>query len=288
VFDIYKQIIGIDKDPVLMMDTDSVYFDLQKLVDKHCVGKTDAEIVDFLEKFVMKIIQPKLNAELSKFAKTMGIDDCKIFFKLECIGSSIVIKAKKKYAFDILYSEGVRYKEKKMKVMGIEIVRSSTPSVVKDSLKKTLALVLRGTEEDVQKKVSEIKKEFMTYDYQQISFPRGCNGLSTYASNSSIYQKGCPMQVRGALLYNHHLKKNGLDSKYPLIGDGEKIKFVALKMPNPIHENVIAFPGKLPKELGLEKYVDYKVQFQKAFVKPMDDILECIGWTSVPVITLDC
>jgi DNA polymerase elongation subunit (family B) len=279
--------ISSTKDHVQYMDTDSAYFTVNDFVSNHCKGMADVDIVNKLEKLVIDVLQPPLNKKLNAVASSMGIDDCLINFKLECIGPSIIFIAKKRYAFDILYSEGVRYEKPKMKVMGIEIVRSSTPNVVKDYLKDALKLCLQSTEKELQKKVRQVKTEFMSKHYTEISFPRGVNGMTVYSDSASIYKKGCPIHVRGSLLYNHHINQRGLASKYPLIADGEKVKFVALKMPNKIHENVIAFPGKLPNELDLERYVDYKTQFEKAFVGPLEGILEAIGWEAEEKVTLD-
>lgn len=265
----------------------SAYIDVNDLVEKHCKGMTNDEIVTYLEKFVFSVLQPTLNKKLDVLAKTMGVDDCKISFKLECIGPGFIQVAKKRYAFDILYSEGVRYKEPKMKVMGIEIVRSSTPSVVKNYLKDAVKICLSGNEKTLQTLVKQVKTEFVKQPYTSISFPRGCNGLTSYSSASGIYEKGCPIHVRAALLYNHHLTKMNLHTKYPIIAEGEKIKFVALKMPNPIHENVIGFPSKLPAEFKLEKFVDYNMQFQKAFLSPLETILDAIGWEAEEKVHLD-
>ena len=279
--------ISSEKDHVAYLDTDSAYFIMQNFVENQCVGLTKAEIVDKLEKVVLTVIQPTLNKKLNTVASSMGIDNCTIWFKIECVGDSIVFISKKKYAFNILYSEGVRYAEPKMKVMGIEIVRSSTPSIVKDYLKDSLKLCMSSDEKTLQKKVKEVKKTFMQQGYVNISFPRGVNGMDVYSDSAAIYKKGCPIHVRGSLLYNHTLKRLGLDSKYPSIGDGDKVKFIALKMPNPLHENVIAFPSKLPAEFGLEKFIDYKVQFEKAFVAPLENILEAIGWEAEETVKLD-
>jgi DNA polymerase elongation subunit (family B) len=174
-----------------------------------------------------------------------------------------------------------------MKVMGIEIVRSSTPNVVKDYLKDCLALCLRSTQSELQEKIKEVKKTFMQQNYIDISFPRGVNGMDVYSDASSIYKKGCPIHVRGSLLYNHTIDRMGLGAKYPKIADGNKVKFVALKMPNSLHENVIAFPSKLPDEFGLHKYIDYKVQFEKAFLAPLENILDAIGWEAEEKVKLD-
>lgn len=279
--------ISSDKDHAAYLDTDSVYFTIQNFVDTQCVGLSDAQIVNKLEKLVQSVIQPTLNKRLKTIASSMGIDDCRIEFKLECIGPGIIFVAKKRYAFDILYSEGVRYSEPKMKVMGIEIVRSSTPSIVKDYLKDSLKLCLSSNESALQKKAKEVKTSFMQQEYVNISFPRGVNGMEVYSDSASIYKKGCPIHVRGALLYNHTLKRLGLANKYPEIADGDKVKFVALKMPNPLHENVIAFPSKLPSEFALDKFIDYKTQFDKAFLAPLEGILEAIGWEAEESVKLD-
>lgn len=284
---IISKILGIESEYVTYCDTDSAYLNIDVLVKKHCKGKTDQQIVDFVESFVVKVIQPELNKQLSAFSKTMGVDECLLDMKLECIGPSLIMVAKKKYMFDILYSEGVRYSEPKMKVMGIEIVRSSTPSIVKDYLKKAAKICLSKNEQELQEYVTVVKEDFMKQPYHAICFPRGVNGMKTYSSNSSIYMKWCPIHVRGALLYNHHLKRMGLDSKYPLIADGDKIKFVYLKKPNHIYEDVIAFPTKLPEELDLIKYIDKEMQFEKTFLKPLESISSTIGWHTKEQPSLD-
>jgi DNA polymerase elongation subunit (family B) len=268
-------------------DTDSMYFTMEKFVEKYCKDKNDQDVVTYIENFVFKILQPELNKRLEKLAMSMGAKESKIDFKLECIGTTLIMTAKKKYAFDVLYAEGVRYEEPKMKVMGIEIVRSSTPGAIKDYLKKTLELTLRSTEKEVQKYIAEVKSSFLQKTLREVACPIGINGLDTYSDRANIYSKGTPMHVRGALLYNHHLQQRGLDKKYPLIGDGEKVKFVMLKQPNTIHENVIAFPNNLPSELGLEKYFDVKTQYEKVFLTPINRILEAVGWSAIERVNLE-
>lgn len=269
---------------VIAQDTDSAYISIQNVVDKFCVGKSQQETVDFLVKFVEDVLQPVINKAMTTHMSKLGVDDCKLFYKLECIGPSAIWTAPKKYAFDILYSEGIRYAEPKMKVMGIEIVRSSTPHAVRDHLKKCVKTMLSGTEQELQDYILEVRKSFFELGYSDISFPRGVNGLQKYSDPASIYQKGngvaTPIAVRAALLYNFHLKKLGIDGRYPPIGEGEKVKFTYLKKPNSIHENVIAFPSKLPKEFGLEKYIDYNEQFAKSFLAPLDKLLDAVKWKS--------
>lgn len=263
---------------VYYMDTDSCYIDCGKLVERHCKGKNQQEIVTFVEKFVFDIVSPELNKRLSTFAKTMGIDDCRISFKLECIGPAMIMTAKKKYIFDILYSEGVRYQNPEMKVMGIDIVRSSTPGAVKDFLTEAAIICMRGTESELQDHVINVKKKFMNLDYTEASFPRGCNGLEKYTNDQTIYGSKTPIAVRGALVFNHHMKEFGLDSKYPLINDGERVKFIMLNKRNPFREDVIAFPSKLPVEFDINKYIDWETQYKKAFIAPLKKITSSIGW----------
>lgn len=288
---ILTKITGVSMEYIVVADTDSIYFRAEKLVEQKCKGMNDQEIVTFLEKFVVDVLQPVMNKTLAEIAKKFGIDDCRIWYKLECIGPTIITLAKKKYAFDILYSEGVRYKEPKMKVMGIEIVRSSTPAIVKDYLKDCLALCLRSEESALQDKVCDVKTMFMKQPYTSISFPRGVNGMTTYTSLTSIYQKGngvtTPIHVRAALLYNHHLEKQGLAQTYQKIGDGDKIKFVYLKMPNKIHENVIGFIDKIPEKFDVIRFIDYNTQWEKTFLAPLKNITDAIGWEVEKKVTLD-
>lgn len=278
---------SVDEKFVYYGDTDSTYITFNKFVEKFCKGMSDHEKVNYLEKFVRDVLQKELDVKLGELASKLGAPKSTLDMKLECIGPASIQLAKKKYAFDILYSEGVRYEEPKMKVMGMEIVRSSTPSIIKDKLKKSVKMALSSDEKTLQAYIAEVKESFMGYSVEDISFPRGCNGLATYRDTNNIYKGGCPKHVRAALLYNHYLKKNGLEDKYPLIGEGDKIRFVSLKKPNPIHEDVIGFPAKLPVEFDLHKYIDYDTQFEKSFLKPLESILNAVDWKAEYQISLE-
>ena len=195
--------------------------------------------------------------------------------------------AKKRYALNVFNSEGVQYKEPKLKVMGLEIVRSSTPGSVRQYLRDAVKLSLTGTQVDLQTLIQELETKFMKMSPEEIAFPRSANNLVKYSSASSIFIKGTPLHIRGSLLHNTFVKKQKLDKRYELIKEGDKIKYLYLKEPNPINENCIAFIGKLPKELDLHKYIDYNTMFEKSFLEPMKTILDCIGWSTSPVATLD-
>jgi DNA polymerase elongation subunit (family B) len=211
----------------------------------------------------------------------------KMFMKRENIADRGIWTAKKRYILNVWDSEGVRYSEPKLKMMGIEAVKSSTPAPCRKMIKDALKLMMSGTEDDVIDFIDKSREDFKNLPPEQVSFPRSASDVQKYASTSTIYGAKTPIHVRGALLYNHHIKKNSLTNKYSLIQNGEKIKFVYLKKPNPIHENVISFIQDFPYELNLDKYVDFDIQFEKAFLEPLKGILDAIGWNVEKTVNLE-
>ena len=183
--------------------------------------------------------------------------------------------------------EGVRYKEPKLKVQGLEIVRSSTPGSIREYLRNTVKLALTKSQDEIQQYITDLETKFMKMTPEEIAFPRSANNMSKYKSTANIYQKATPLHVRGSLLYNHYVTKQKLDKKYELIKEGDKIKYLYLKEPNPLKENSIAFATTLPKELDLHKYVDYNTMFEKSFIEPMRTILDCMSWSPRKIATLD-
>ena len=198
--------------------------------------------------------------------------------KREKICSSALWRKKKNYILNVWDNEGVRYSEPKIKMSGIEAVKTSTPAYCRTAIKNAIEIIMNGEEEEVIKYIEKIRKEFFNLSPSEIAFPRGVSNIQKFESSSSIYGKSTPMHIRGSLLYNHYLKDKKLTNKYSLIQSGDKIKYIYLKKPNPIHENVISFIQVLPKELGLDRYVDYELQFEKSFIDPVKSILDIIGW----------
>ena len=207
--------------------------------------------------------------------------------KRENIADRGIWTAKKRYILNVWNSEGVQYSEPKLKVMGIESVKSSTPAPCRKMLKDAFKILMTGTEDEVQEYIEQCRSDFRKLPPEQISFPRGVSDVDKYKSTSNIYSKGTPIHARGALLFNYYVKKAKLTDKYSLIQSGEKIKFCYLKKPNPIHENVISFIQDFPMELGFDKYVDYELQFDKAFLEPLKIILDSIGWSVEKTVNLD-
>ena len=269
-----------DVDYVIASDTDSMYLNLGPLVKSIYKGreKTNEVIVTFLDKVASLELEKFIESSYQELADYLHAYDQKMKMKRENIAERGFWTAKKRYVLNVWDSEGVRYAKPKMKICGMETARSSTPAYFRDKLEQAYRIIVTKTNEDVLDFINEIKDDTKKQNYLNIAFPRGCNGLKKYRSAADIYQKSTPIQVRGALLYNYYIRKNNLEHKYPIIQEGEKIKFIYLKTPNPIQENVISFFQQLPKELNLDKYIDYTLQFEKSFFEPIKNVLECIGW----------
>ncbi len=275
-------------DYVIACDTDSMYLNLGPLVDKIYSGreKTNEGVVKFLDKICQVELEKFIESSYEELATYLNAFEQKMKMKRENIANRGFWTAKKRYVLNVWDSEGVRYKEPKMKICGMETARSSTPAYFKDKLLKAYDIIINKTNDDLLEFIDGVKEETKIQDYLNIAFPRGCNGLEKYRSRTDIFSKGTPIHVRGALLYNHYVRCNKLTNKYPLIQEGEKIKFIYLKTPNPIQQNVISFFGTIPKEFNLDKYVDYNTQFEKSFYEPLKNVLECIGWVYERKISL--
>ena len=279
-----------DKDYVIAIDTDSLYVNMNEMVKKF----NPKDPVKFLDKICREHFEGILASAYAKLADKMQVMENRMEMSREVIANRGVWIAKKRYILNVHNNEGVQYAEPKMKMMGVDAVRSSTPQVCRDKFKKIFKVIIDEGETATQRFIADFKKEWKQLPPEAVSFPRGCNiskkkdGVPfTWADKKTIYKKACPIHVRGALLYNHYIKQAGLDQKYEIIQNGEKIKFVYLKTPNSIKENVIAYANDLPKELDLHRFIDYNKQYEKAFVDPIKHLLDALDWDVEPVATLE-
>ena len=271
-----NKILETDSDYVIASDTDSIYLNLGPVVDRFIQsGKSTESVIAFMDKICKDKIEPYIDRSYAELASYVHAYEQKMQMKREALANKGVWTAKKRYILNVYNNEGVQYKEPKMKVMGLEMIKSSTPSAIREKMKETISLMMNGTESDVQDFIEDFRNHFKELPAEEISFPRGLNGLGKWSDPSSLYKKGTPIHVKGAILYNMLLKKMDLDKKYPAIQEGEKLKFTYLKMPNPIKDTVISYPTKLPTEMGLDNYIDYDLQFDKAFLEPIKIILDC-------------
>ena len=283
-----KLLSTVKEDYVIASDTDSIYLNLGPLVNKFFASKSSdkAAIVSLLNKICEEKLEPFIDKSYQDLASYVSAYEQKMSMKRENIADRGIWTAKKRYILNVWDSEGVRYNEPKMKIMGLETARSSTPAYFRDKLYAAFQIIIGKDNDELISFINGVRSETRERPYDEVAFPRGCNNLSKYRHPTDIYSKGTPIHVRGALLYNWYVKKYKVEHKHPFIQEGEKIKFMYLKTPNPIHENCISFFGELPKEFGIEKYVDYQTQFEKSFLEPLKNVLQCIGWHHEKVITI--
>ena len=284
-----KLLSTTEEDYVIASDTDSIYLNLGPLVDKFFANKSGdkAKVVELLDMVCRDKLETYIDKCYNDLATYVSAYDQKMQMKRENIADRGIWTAKKRYILNVWNSEGVAYTEPKLKMMGIEAVKSSTPAPCRKMIKDALKLMMTGTEEDVIEFIDKSRVEFKKLPPEQISFPRSVSDVQKYKSHSDIYIKGTPIHCRGALLYNHYIKENKLTNKYSLIQNGEKIKFCYLKKPNIIHENIISFIQDFPSELNLDKYIDYDLQFEKSFVEPLKAILDAIDWNVEKTVNLE-
>jgi len=275
-------------DYVIASDTDSIYLKLEPLVKSVFQKETEtSKIISFMDKVCEDKIQPFIDKSYSELAEYVHAYAQKMQMKREALADKGIWTAKKRYILNVYNNEGVVYKKPKLKVMGLEMIKSSTPSAVREKMRELIELMMTAKETEIQDFISNFRSEFKKLPVEEISFPRGLNGLNDYSDSATLYKKGTPIHVKGAIIYNFNLKKLELTNKYPSIQEGEKLKFTYLKMPNPFKDSVISYPTRLPREFNLQEYIDYDLQFEKSFLEPVKVILDCIGWKVEKTFSLE-
>lgn len=280
-----------NKDYVIAVDTDSVYLNLDPIVHKISAKTNIDNITDFINQVCEQKIQPEFKKEMDLLCIALNCSENKIIFKREAIASAGMFIAKKRYALLVQDLEGVRFKDPKLKIMGLETARSSTPAVVRNKLKDCVKIILTKTPEELRKYVDEFYDKFMKLPLEDVAAPRGVKGISKYMDNTSIYKSGTPIATKAALLHNAYIKKLDLSKEIQPIKENDKMKFVFVKVPNPYgmcgRDAVIGFISKPPVQFEIEKYIDRKKQFDKTFGEPLDNILQAIGWSISNEVTLE-
>ncbi len=288
--DYYANTLKLPKeDYVIYCDTDSLYVDVQPLVDKFYANKTDEQTVEFIDKICKSKFKDLLEHSYKDFFEYTNGFEQTIYFKRENICSKGLWVAKKKYLVKCHDSEGVRYAVPDIKITGLEMVRSSTPGLVRKSLKECVGIILNGDINELRTYTDTLKKEFFAANPIDIAFPRGMNNLEKWSTSTGgkLYKSGTPIAVRAAILFNHYIKENKLQQKYSIINSGDKLRFIYLNPRNPIKENLIGFLNEYPEEIVSSKYIDYELQWKTAFLAPLENILNTIGWQIEETLVLD-
>ena len=272
-------IAGRKTDYVIGIDTDSVFVCMEDLINKYVKDQTDTrKVIKIMDKIAEEKILPVMNEGFGELYSYLNCYKSRMVIKRESLANIGIWVAKKKYVMNVYNNEGVEYAEPKMKIKGLEIVRTSTPEICRESIKKAVGIIFNDGEKATQEYIKEFKEKFINSNADNVAFPRGVKELDKWVDSKGNMKSGTPIHVRGSLVFNNTVEKLGLDKRYNKIVEGEKIKFLYLKNPNPVHSNVIAFPSFLPKEFNLEEYVDYETQFEKAFLSPIKIILDAINW----------
>lgn len=287
-----NKILGTDEDYVLAIDTDSLYIKMGSLVDRFKPNNP----VNFLDKVCEEKLLPIIAKAYDNLAEQMGAYQNKMVMDREVIAERGVWVAKKRYILNVWNSEGVQFKEPKLKMMGIEAVKSSTPGVCRDAFKDIFKILMTGTESEMQEAIAEFRAEFNNLPIDDIAAPRTANNVRKFYHKNDVIkslknEKGgkvaVPMHVRGACVFNHAITKKKLDKSYALVGNGDKIKYIFLRKPNPVKSDIISFPDHWPTELGLDKFVDRERQFNKTFLEALKLILDAVEWDTERKATLE-
>jgi DNA polymerase elongation subunit (family B) len=278
-----QSVLKTKKDYVLAIDTDSVYVCLDDLVS----AVNPINPLEFIDTVCKDKLETVLEDSYAKLFGIMGGIENRMVMKREAIADRGIWTAKKRYILNVLDNEGVRYAEPKLKIMGIEAIKSSTPAPCREALKQIFKTIIAGSEKEVQSNIETFRTHFKTLPPNEIAFPRGITNLTQFQDKQTIYRKGTPIHARGGILYNKLLKDMSLGQQYNKIQNGEKIKFIYLRTPNHIKENVISFLDYLPEEFGLHRYIDFDKQFNKTFLDVIDPILSAVGWNSKEIATLE-
>jgi DNA polymerase elongation subunit (family B) len=276
------------EDYVIASDTDSIYLNMGPLIKKLYPDTSDTKkVIKFMNKVCDDKIQPFIDESYEELKEYVNAFQQRMEMKRESLADKAIWTAKKRYILNVHDSEGVAYAKPKLKIMGLEAVKSSTPSACRVKIKEAINIVMTQTEDDLHKFIEKFRHEFKTLPVEDIAFPRSVNGLKEYADAANIFKKGTPIHVKGALVYNHLLREMKLNKRYQEIQEGEKIKFIYLKQPNIYNNNTLAFLSGIPKQLDAEQYIDYDLQFEKSFLEPLDIILSTINWQTEKVESLD-
>ena len=266
-----------NKDYTIYMDTDSCYFDLSGMVNKFVPNKTKQEQNEFVKKVGYSKLTECIDNAIDSFNKYLNVHDAILNMKMEAVGGGVFI-AKKKYVMSIVHMEGVDYAKPKLKMTGVEAVKSSTPAPARKALTDCANILVTGTEDELIEYVKRFRKEWNGLSPDQIGLPTSVNGIFKYHTENNKYSLGCPIHVRAAINYNYWISEYKIDMHYSDIKDGSKAKYVFLINQNYTRENVIAFPSKLPKELDLHSKIDYNAQLERSFLSPLKIMLEPTGW----------
>jgi DNA polymerase elongation subunit (family B) len=281
---LYQNKLETQEDYCTYIDTDSLYFSATPLMPAGVDPK------EFTIKLA-RVVEKKLNEYYDQMARDSFF--CKkhrLYIKGESVAHTVVWIAKKRYTMNVVYDlESNVDVENKMKVKGLDSVRSSFPPAFRDFMKKMMKDILsKATKEQVDTAVLEFYDRLSTMSYLEVARNTSANKLSEFKTGTlNKFEKGTPAHIKAALTYNAMLKHFGLDKRYEGITDSEKIKWIYLKK-NPWNLETIAMKGYGdPKELVeiATTYIDYELLFENELQKKIEDFYSALRWGNIPTET---
>ncbi len=275
-----NKITGLNVNFVIGADTDSLLISFGPLIEKLGINETDKKrIIDTLDAFCKSKMDKVIEGSCAAFMKYTNAFQPHLSMKREALCDRGLWRKKKNYILNVWDQEGVRYATPEMKIVGLEVVKSNTPKICRDALKKSIEIIFEGDKEKLREHISTFRQFYFSREFMDIASPTSVHGIIKYdRGGKDAFVIGSPRHVKGAISYNEMLERYHLIGRYNPIYDGDKIRFLSLKMPNPTGYDVISIPHVLPKEFGLEKYIDYDAQYEKTFMNPLQSLTDLVGW----------
>ena len=281
--DVNKYLNGLLKtegiDFVVAGDTDSIMLNFGQFFDNMKISETDKnKLIDTIDNICKVGVSKVIDKSCEDLKEYLNAYAQKLSMKREAIADVGIWRKKKNYVLNVWDSEGLRFKEPKMKIKGLEIVKTNSPMMVRTALQDCLKIIVDDDYEKLMKYISEFKNKFIGRTFEEVASPTSVNNLEKYADLDLTYRKGTPRHVKGSLTFNALLEEMDLTNKYPPVYSGDKIKFVSLRLPNPSGDDVISCVNELPPEFDLDRFIDYDAQYQKVFIEPLKSLTDIVGW----------
>lgn len=289
-------------------DTDSFYVNFGPYAEK--LGLTT---VDQISDYIKDVLEPVIEEACKKYFDYMNHFEFCLNFKREVIAETgFFLDKKKRYAMLVKDSEGVRFNEPELKVVGLELLRSSTPAAVKPWLEEAILVILANNRMKLVRWLKDKRAIYETLPVEDISQNSSVSNITKYlvpaydAANRFIgyqvkkpkavsigedgfekeHKLGIPINSMAAINFNDYIKRNGWDKKYEAIREGSKIKLLRLK-PNPYNYEVIGYEGYWNKDFDLTPYIDRDIMFEKTFKQFIRNITNTFGWNLDLEYTVD-
>lgn len=286
VNELYNSQLLDAEDYCVYIDTDSLYFSAMPLFKQSSKGYAHKEFTIKLARGVEK----KLNEYYDAMAKELFFcTSHRLYIKGESVAETAVWIAKKRYAMNVVYDlESNLDVQNKMKVKGLDVVRSTFPPAFRNFMNEMMTDILAKVPKDeVDAKVLKFRKSLSTMHYLEIARNTAVKNISEYDTHTgklNDFLKKTPAHVKAALSYNALLKHFKIEHKYERITDGAKIKWVYL-IENPYKLDALAITGyNDPQQIVdiITNYIDYKALFQNELQKKIEDFYSALKWGNIP------